>query len=147
MPGYIAAAMLGWEQNLGVEVAVRQLEPEAFLYHIEDERDEAFAMGWTADYPSPHNFLSTLFGVGESYNISGYSNQELESLLQEAAIEVDEERRLELYRQAEKVVVDDAPCLPLMYGANHVLVKPYVSGFVPGPLGVPDLTRVSVDRP
>ena len=147
VPDYIAAAMLGWKQNLGVEVSVRQLEPEVFLYYLEEERDEAFAMGWVADYPSPHNFLGTLFSIGESYNISGYSNPELEDLLARAAAESDVERSLELYRQAERVVVDDAPCLPLIYGSNQVLVKPYVSGFVPNPLGVPDLTVVSVDRP
>jgi oligopeptide transport system substrate-binding protein len=147
VPGYIAAAMLGWKQNLGVEVSVRQLEPEVFLYYLEEERDEAFAMGWVADYPSPHNFLGTLFSTGESYNISGYSNPELEDLLARAAAESDVERSLELYRQAERVVVDAAPCLPLIYGSNQVLVKPYVSGFVPNPLGVPDLTVVSVDRP
>jgi oligopeptide transport system substrate-binding protein len=147
VPGYIAAAMLGWKQNLGVEVSVRQLEPEVFLYYLEDERDEAFAMGWVADYPSPHNFLGTLFSIGESYNISGYSNPELEDLLARAAAESDVELSLELYRHAERVVVDDAPCLPLIYGSNQVLVKPYVSGFVPNPLGVPDLTVVSVDRP
>ena len=147
VPDYIAAAMLGWKQNLGVEVAVRQLEPDVFLYHLEDEHDEAFAMGWIADYASPHNFLGTLFSVGESYNISGYSNPELEALLQQAAAEVDEARQMEIYREAERVVVADAPCLPLMYGANHVLVKPYVAGFTLSPLGVPDLSRVSVDRP
>lgn len=147
VPDYIAAAMLGWKQNLGVEVSVRQLEPDVFLYYLEEERDEAFAMGWVADYPSPHNFLGTLFSVGESYNISGYSNPELEDLLVRAAAESDVELSLEYYREAERVVVADAPCLPLLYGSNQMLVKPYVSGFVPNPLGVPDLTVVSVDRP
>ncbi len=65
----------------------------------------------------------------------------------QAALENDVEARLALYREAERVVVADAPCLPLMYGSNQVLVKPYVSGFVPNPLGVPDLTVVSVNRP
>jgi oligopeptide transport system substrate-binding protein len=147
VPSYIAAAMLGWQQNLGVEVSVRQLEPEVFLYYLEEERDQAFAMGWVADYPSPHNFLATLFSQGESYNISGYSNPELELLLQQAAQEVDVESRLRTYQQAERVVVEDAPCLPLTYGGNHTLVKPYVTGFMPSPLGIPDLTRVRVERP
>lgn len=147
VPDYIAAVMLDWKRNLGVEAAVRQLEPEVFLYYLEEERDEAFAMGWIADYPSPHNFLGTLFSAGESYNISGYSNPAVEDLLARAAAESDEEARLSLYREAERLIVADAPCLPLMYGSNQVLVKPYVSGFAPNALGVPDLTQVRVDRP
>ncbi len=147
VPSYIAAALYEWQQNLGVSVSVRQLEPDVFLYNLDSEHDQAFSMGWVADYPSPQNFLGTLFGAGESYNISGYSNPELEILLKQAAAEEDEAQRLELYRQAERVIVADAPCLPLTYGANHVLVKPYVSGYKLSPLGIPDLTKVRVDRP
>ncbi|MBN1152407.1 MAG: peptide ABC transporter substrate-binding protein, partial [Dehalococcoidia bacterium] len=147
IPDYIAAVLLDWKQNLGVEATVRQLEPEVFLYYLEEERDQAFAMGWIADYASPHNFLGTLFSGGESYNISGYVNPVFEELLARAAAEPEEEARLALYREAERVLADDAPCLPLMYGSNQVLVKPYVSGYAPNALGVPDLTTVSVDRP
>ena len=146
-PEYIAAAMLDWRENLGVEVSVRQLEPDAFLYRLRDERDELYSLGWIADYPDPHNFLGVLFRTGEANNVGGYSNPELDELLDRAAAERDEEARLEMYRQAERMVIDDAPCLPLMYGANHVLVKPYVSGYRPGPLGIPDLSAVNVDRP
>jgi len=147
VPSYIAAALYGWQQNLGVTASVRQLEPEVFLYYLESERDEAFSMGWVADYPSPHNFLATLFGAGETFNISGYENEEFEALLRKAASEVDDDLRLEFYRQAERLIVADAPCLPLTNGSNHVLVKPYVSGYALNPLGIPDLTAVRVDRP
>jgi oligopeptide transport system substrate-binding protein len=118
-----------------------------FLYSLDSEHDQAFSMGWVADYPSPQNFLGTLFGEGESYNISGYQNSEFESLLQQAAGEVNDEQRLELYRQSQQLVLADAPCLPLTFGSNQVLVKPYVSGYELSPLGIPDLTKVRVDRP
>jgi len=130
-----------------VNVAVRQLEPEVFLYNLKDERDELYAMGWIADYPSPQNFLETLFSSGQDNNVSGYANPELDEVLDEAAAEEDRDRRMALYQQAERMVIDDAPCVPLLFGANQVLVKPYVSGYVPGPLGIPDLTAVSVNRP
>lgn len=147
VPSYIAAAIWDWRENLGVSVAVRQLEPEIFLYNLKDERDELYAMGWIADYPSPQNFLETLFSSGQDNNISGYANAELDELLDEAAAEEDRDRRMAQYRQAERMVIDDAPCVPLLFGANQVLVKPYVSGYRPGPLGIPDLTAVSVNRP
>ena len=147
VPAYLAAAIADWRKNLGVEVAVRQLEPEVFLYELYEERDELFSMGWIADYPNPQNFLGTLFGTGESTNIAHYSNPALDDLLDRAAAEQEEQVRLDLYQEAERLVVDEAPCLPLMYGSNHVLVRPYVSGYRLSPLGVPDLSTVSVDRP
>jgi len=147
VPAYIAAAIWDWREILGVNVAVRQLEPEVFLYNLKKERDELYAMGWIADYPSPQNFLETLFSCGQENNVSGYSNPELDELLDAAAAEEDRDRLTALYRQAEQMVIDDAPCVPLLFGANQVLVKPYVSGYRPGPLGIPDLTVVSVNRP
>ncbi len=145
--GYVAAAMLDWQEHLGVDISVRQLEPDIFLYELPGEKDGIFAMGWIADYPDPYNFLGTLLSSGKPMNISGYSNPEFDELLDSAAAEDDEEERLRLYNQAERMVVEDAPCLPLLYGANHVLVRPYVTGYEPGPLGIADLTEVQVDRP
>jgi len=94
---------------------VRQLEPEDFLYSLKQERDEMFMLGWVADYPDPHNFLDTLFYTGTENNIFGYSNPELDALLDQAAVEQDSVARLAKYQQAEQIVVDEAPCLPICF--------------------------------
>lgn len=139
----VGAVIAEWRRNLGVEVDVRQLEPEAFLYNLKQERDQMFSLGWVADYPDPHNFLDTLFHSGRENNSFGYSNPEVDRLLDDAAVEDDGEKRLELYRRAEQMIVEDAPCLPLSFGRNHVLVKPYVEGYELSPLGIPDLSKVT----
>jgi oligopeptide transport system substrate-binding protein len=146
VPGYLGAIIQEWQQNLGVEVSVRQLEPEDFLYNLKQERDEMFVLGWVADYPDPHNFLDTLFYTGSENNVFGYSNPELDALLDQAAIEPDGVVRLAKYQQAEQMVVDEAPCLPLGFGANYILVKPYIEGYELNPLGIPDLSKVYVER-
>ena len=43
----------------------------------------------------------------------------------------DQVRRLELYRQAEDIIIEDAVILPMLFGVDHYLVKPYVEGFAP----------------
>jgi oligopeptide transport system substrate-binding protein len=145
IPSYLGAVIQEWQQNLGVEISVRQLEPEDFLYNLEQEKDEMFTMGWVADYPDPNNFLDILFYTGSENNIFEYSNPDLDTLLDQAAIEQDETVRLAMYQQAEQLVVDDAPCLPLLHGANYILVEPYVKGYELSPLGIPDLTRVYLE--
>jgi len=112
---------------------------------LKQEKDDMFMLGWVADYPDPHNFLDTLFYTGSENNVFGYSNHELDILLDEAAVEQDSATRLSLYRQAEQKVVDEAPCLPLWFGRNYILVKPGVEGYELNPLGLPDLSKVSVD--
>jgi oligopeptide transport system substrate-binding protein len=146
IPGYLGAIIQEWQQNLGVEISVRQLEPENFIYNLKQEEDEMFVMGWIADYPDPHNFLDILFYTGSEVNISEYSNPTLDALLDQAAIEQDGADRLAMYQQAEQLVVDDAPCLPLFHSDNYILVEPYVKGYELSPLGIPDLTKVYIDK-
>jgi oligopeptide transport system substrate-binding protein len=146
IPAYLGAVIQEWQENLGVEVSVRQLETENFLYNLKQEKDEMFTMGWIADYPDPHNFLDVLFYTGSEVNIGEYSNPTLDTLLDQAAIEQDETLRLTMYQQAEQLVVDDAPCLPLWHGTNYILVKPYVKGYEFSAQGIPDLSKVYIDR-
>jgi len=142
IPSYLGAIIQEWQQNLGVEISVRQLEPENFLYNLKQEKDEMFILGWIADYPDPHNFLDILFYTGSENNIFEYSNSGLDALLDQAAIEQNGAARLAMYQQAEQLIVNDAPCLPLFHGANYILVEPYVKGYELSPLGIPDLSKV-----
>ena len=134
-----------WRQNLGVEVKVRQLEPERFLYHLKEEKDEMFYMGWVADYPHPQDFLDVLFHSGADNNYGEYSNPEVDALLERAGVEQDSSLSLALYQQAEQKLVEDAACLPLWFGQNYILVKPYVKGYNLNPLGFAMLNEVSVE--
>ncbi len=146
--GYISpaieAAVTQWRDNLGVEVTVRQLEPDYFLYHIKEETDEMFDMGWIADYPHPQDFLDVLFHTGAENNFAEYSNPAIDAVLDKAGVETDAAKSLELYRQAEQMLVDDAAMLPLWFGENYILVKPYVQGYELNPMGFAWLNKVTI---
>jgi oligopeptide transport system substrate-binding protein len=142
----LEAIISEWRENLGVEVTVRQLEPDRFTYHLKEEKNEMFDMGWIADYPHPQDFLDVLFHTGAENNFAEYSNPDVDALLDRAAVEGDNEKSLELYRQAEQALVDDAACLPLWFGENYVLVKPYVQGYQLTPLGFAMLNKVKVGK-
>ncbi len=133
-----------WRKNLGVEVTVRQLEMERFLYHLKEEKDNMFYMGWVADYPHPQDFLEILFHTGSESNYGEYSNPEVDELLDRAAVEIDSELSLQLYQQAEQKLVSDVACLPLWFGQNYILVKPYVKGYNLNPMGYAMLNEVSI---
>ncbi len=133
-----------WRQNLGVEVTVRQLEPQRFLYHLKQEKDEMFYIGWIADYPHPQDFLDVLFHSGADNNYGDYSNPEIDALLEMAGVELDSNLSLVLYQQAEQRLINDAACLPLWFGKNYILIKPYIKGYNLNPLGLAMLNMVSV---
>ncbi len=134
-----------WRENLGVNVEIRQIEPERYPYVIEEEKDEMFEIGWTADFPDPQNFLDVLFHTGSKNNTGEYSNPAVDAKLDAARREMNESERLRLYQEAEQMLVDDAACLPLFFGYSYVLVKPYVKGYPASPLPIPWLKYISIE--
>ncbi|MFC1901162.1 ABC transporter substrate-binding protein [Chloroflexota bacterium] len=143
--GDIEAIIHQWRQNLGVVVEVRQIEPERFLYHMKQEIDDMYDMGWIADYPHPQDFLEVLFHSEAEYNYGEYSNPEVDDLLKRAGEEMATEKSLRLYQQAEAILIEDAACIPLWFGQNYILVKPYVKGYRLNPMGIAVLNKVSIE--
>ncbi|HEU4542603.1 MAG TPA: ABC transporter substrate-binding protein [Jiangellaceae bacterium] len=74
-----------------------------------------FRTGWQMDYPSIENFLTPLYATGASANDGDYSNEQFDDLVRQAAQAQDDEA-LELYQQAERVLAEDMPVIPLWYG-------------------------------
>ncbi len=144
--GVLGGVIEEWRRNLGVEVTVRQLEPEPFTYALNQEKDNLYDDGWIADYPDPQDFLAMLFHTGAQNNIGAYSNPQVDSLLDQASTQQDANIRLEMYQAAEQLVVQDAAVLPLFFGRNYVVIKPYVKGYTLSPLGYPLLSEVSIQK-
>jgi oligopeptide transport system substrate-binding protein len=142
--GVLGGFIEAWRNNLGVEVSVRQLEPPAFLYSINQEKDQLFDDAWIADYPDPQDFLDVLFHTGSSSNTGSYSNSQVDSLLDQAAIEQDPAGRLKLYQNAEQIIVQEAAVLPVSFERNYALIKPRVQNYVLNPLGYAQLNKISI---
>ena len=144
--GALQAMVVQWRENLGVEVKIRQIEPDRFYYTLKQEKDELIDMGWIADYPHQQNFLDVLFRSNTDINYGEYSNPAVDALLDQAAAELDADLSTKLYLQAEQKLVDDAACIPISFGSMYVLVKPYVKGYKPNLLGYTMLNMVSIER-
>lgn len=142
----LEAMVYQWSNNLGVEVSVRQLEPEVFLYSLKEERDQIFYQGWIADYPHQQNFLEILFETGADNNWGEYSNPQVDELLEQAATMTEESESELIYQQAEQILISEAALWPYYFGRSYILVKPYIKGYELNPLGVPLLKDVSIDR-
>ncbi|MFQ5925055.1 MAG: peptide ABC transporter substrate-binding protein [Dehalococcoidia bacterium] len=135
-----------WQENLGGEVAIEVVEWETFLDDLREQSFQDFEVGWVADYPDPENFLDLLFHSESVENHTAYSNPDVDQLLEEARVESDVESRLGMYQEVEQTIVEDAPWLPLWFGRDYLLVKPYVKGFLPAPMGIPFLKDIWIER-
>ena len=136
-----------WKQTLGVEVEIQQVEWATYLEDLEDQKFQAFAgLGWEADYPDPQDFLDILFHSESGINHGAYSNAAVDSVLEEARTEPDVLRRIELYHEAEQLIVDDAAWVPMWFtGERYALVKANVEGYAMTPMIVPKLQEIKIN--
>lgn len=134
----VAAMAEMWEQDLGVTITVENLEPNYYYDQVyAGNHGQLIRGGWCADYPDPENFADVLFHSSSSQNNGGYSNPELDTLLEAARIERDVNKRIAMYQQAEQIIVDDAAALFTSSSLSYQLVKPYVKGYVFTPIDIP----------
>jgi len=136
--GDVAALAQMWQQNLGVTITIENLEPNYSYDQIySGHHGQLFSGGWCADYPDPENFADVLFHTGSAQNNGGYSNPQLDALLEAARVEQDVTKRLAIYQHAEQILVDDAAALFTTFSLSYQLVKPYVKGYVFTPIDIP----------
>lgn len=84
--------------------------------------DQIYRSGWGADYPHVENFLNPLYRTGGSSNDGGYSNKTVDAKLAEADAATDEEEAAALYHEAEEMIAQDMPYVPLWS-------NPYIAGW------------------
>jgi oligopeptide transport system substrate-binding protein len=142
----LAAITALWEENLGVSIPIEQEEFGIFLRDIDQGNFKMFSLGWIADYPDPQNFLDIKLHSGSSNNETQYSNPDVDALLEQARTETDEAERIRMYQEAEQIIVDDAPWVPLFHGQDSVLIKPYVKDWANAPFVISKLRFVSIER-
>jgi len=134
------------KQNIGVDVSIQQQEFASFLQEL-NKRPNSFQMysiGWIADYPDPQDFLDILFHGASLDNHTSYNNPAVNKLLEDARVELDPKKRIDLYQQAEQLLVSDAVWIPLFVGDEYWLTKPYVKGLIFPPFVIPKLKYVSL---
>jgi len=114
-----------------------QTDWPTFLKMLSERRAPAFLHAWHADVPDPDNFLHLLFHSQSPRNYMGYSNPNVDNLLQQARVERDISRRVDLYRRAEQLIMDDAAVLPVWHQPYERVFQPYVRSVEVNGLGDP----------
>ncbi len=127
-----------WKDNLGVEVTLDSIDYVTFLDHIKKGQFQMFSLGWVANYPDPEDFLDLKFHSKRSRanNETGYENEKVDELIEQARIEKDPQKRIQLYQQAEDIIIEEVPWILLFHSKDVVLVKPYVRDYFPTLMGI-----------
>ncbi|PKH47296.1 peptide ABC transporter substrate-binding protein [Dehalococcoides mccartyi] len=135
--------------NLNLDLTLEPMEPAAFSAFVNSEQHTWAWFGWGADYPDPDNWLPDLFGTGGGNNHTGYSNPAFDTLARQAMMELDNTLRLQMWAQAQEIVMADMPIVTMFYRERFYVVQPYVKGLEPtgmdgGIMGDTSLVNVSI---
>lgn len=131
---------------LGLELEVRVASWFEELHEWVGRAEvDLWLSGWLADYPDPDNFLRVGLGQEMLPMASGWDHKRYWDLVEAASRARDVEERLRLYREADRLLVEQVALVPMGHGRSTFLVKPYVRGFAPSAFRWPSLREVVIE--
>ncbi|MGD8997390.1 MAG: ABC transporter substrate-binding protein, partial [Anaerolineae bacterium] len=114
-----------WLEDVGVEITWSQVDWGKFLDRLDRETPDMWIIRWLADYPDPDSFLRA-----SRWRVqTKWQNEAFGALVEGARRAMEQEKRMRMYQEADRILVEESPIVPLFYARRHVLVKPWVRKF------------------
>jgi oligopeptide transport system substrate-binding protein len=124
-----------WKKYLGITVTLVNQEWKVYLANTQKKEYEIARMGWIGDYNDPTTFLDMWITDGGN-NRTGWSNRTYDSLINKASFTTNISERISLFKEAEKILMDELPIIPIYYYTNVYLIQTSVKGYVPNILNL-----------
>ena len=118
-----------WRANLGVDVRLAPIDATTARDLLRPETSPQMVLqGWCAAYPDPQDFLSLVFVSNTGVGHTNYANPAYDALVRRGDVESDTATRMNLYRDAQRLLTREAPAIFLSYARSFTLVSPRVHG-------------------
>lgn len=130
-------------EEIGFDVQVETVQKSLLLEMTSSSRAVFFRGSWIADYPDAENYLSVFYSKNPAPpNYTRYNNPYFDLAFEEALKEPNDSLRYQLYQKADRIMINDAPVVPLWYDVVVHLVQPEIKNFRPNALNLLELRRV-----
>ena len=133
-PGKVAEEIQAQLKKLNIDATIDVQESGTFIDNAQTGKLEMFLLGWGADYPDQTDFMDVFFGKGADVSF-GTHWPDLEDVIAKAAALSDQAERNKLYAQANDLVVQHAPMVPVAHGASVTVFKAALEGGFASPIG------------
>ncbi|WP_028986454.1 ABC transporter substrate-binding protein [Thermicanus aegyptius] len=137
--------------KIGVKVNLVTYDWSTYLDKTGNGEHPMALMGWTGDNGDPDNFLYVLLDkdntrTPDAGNIAFYVNDALHDLLIRAQRSTNQEERIQLYMEAQKIIHEDAPWIPLVHTTPPIAGIKEIKGYIPHPTGTESFENVSIEK-
>lgn len=134
-----------WKEHLGIAVDLVNVEWKVYLARQGGLDYQISRAGWIGDYVDPNTFLE-MWKTGGGNNQTGWSSKRFDDLMDRAARLLDAKDRMRAMQDAETILLDDGPVLPLFTYVNKGMLSRKVKGWHPNILDQHPLKHISIER-
>ena len=132
-------------EQIGLDVKVEISQPAILREWMSQSKVNMFRGSWLADYPDAENYFAVFYSKnGSPPNYTRFHNAEYDKLYQAALAENDDAKRYEIYHQMDRIIVEEAPVVPLYYDEVLRFSQKNIEGLEPNALNLLDLKRVKI---
>ena len=131
-----------YKENLGVDIKLQSMESKVFYAKQRGLELQFSRSSFVNDYADPYNSLES-FVTGSSMNRTGWSNAEYDKLIADAGVEANAQVRWNKLLEAEKILMSEAPIVPLYFYNQIFMQKDNVKGILRHPVGYIDLKHAT----
>ena len=134
-----------WSRHLGIRVQLQNQEWQTYMISRRNLDFDVARAGWAGDYADPHNFLDLHLSTGGN-NHTGWGSERYDRLIQKAAGETNTKKRFGYYDEAEEILLEEMPLIPIYWYTRNYLLHPSVKGWFPNILDRHDYTEVYLEN-
>lgn len=145
----IATILQDQFKTIGIDAAIETLEWGAYIDRTAAGEHDMYILGWVTVTGDPDYGLYPVFHTsahGRAGNRSFYSNATVDRLLDEARISTDQEKRMDNYREIQRIIQEEIPSITMVYNNQNVATQKYVENFVLHPTGYFNLYNVNFSK-
>lgn len=135
-----------WRKELGVNIGIYNQEWKVYLDSQSSLDYDLVRAGWIADYAYPNTFLD-IFTTGNGNNDTGWSNRRYDTLIGRARTAQTDEQRMAILQEAEQVLMEDMPIIPIYWYTRTYLKSTLIEGWHPKALDNHPIKYVSLKAP
>jgi ABC-type transport system substrate-binding protein len=134
--GLDAAIIRQLHDNLGIDIDYRSEDWASYNDNLLTNPPDMWQMDWVADYPGANDFLGLLLGSGKTNNFGRWNSTEFDSAIANALAAPDATTTQQAFDHAQSIVQDQAPVIPVDYGAGYSLAAKGLLGAAPNGQGL-----------
>jgi ABC-type transport system substrate-binding protein len=122
--------------NLGIDINYEELDWTSYNERLLNDPPAFWEMDWVADYPGANDFLGLLLGTGKTNNFGRWTSGDFDAAIGQALSATDPAAMQRAFDDAQAIVLDQAPVIPVDNGAGYSLASPRLLGALPNGQGL-----------